>query len=107
MKHRTLFCRLTAAALALLMLASCPACVTKTHDPADSDTDTATESVTNPPTDPVDTQEDETQPEDPNEPDAALTPNNAVVVLSPYASLTNPALCTETERLLHVTPRSC
>ena len=33
-----------------------------------------------------DTQENETQPEDPNEPDAALTPDNAVVVLSPYAA---------------------
>ena len=84
MKHRSLFCRLTAAALALLMLASLPACVSKPDDPADSGTNAPAESVTGAPTDSVTAPHDDgTEPIDPDEADARLTPDNAVVVLLP------------------------
>ena len=87
MKNRSLFCRLTAAALALLMLASFPACVNKPDDPSESGSDTPSQQVTDVPTDSVtDTQGDEIEPADPDEADAVLTPDNAVVVTSPYAA---------------------
>ena len=87
MKNRSLFCRLTAAALALLMLASFPACVNQPDDPSESGSDTPSQQVTDVPTDSVtDTQGDETEPADPDEAAAVLTPDNAVVVTSPYAA---------------------
>ena len=87
MKNRSRFCRLTAAALALLMMASFPACVNKPDDPSESGSDTPSQQVTDVPTDSVtDTQGNETEPADPDEADAVLTPDNAVVVTSPYAA---------------------
>ncbi len=87
MKHCESFRRLTAAALALFMLVSIPACASKPHDPVGTDTDAPTEAITNTPTDPVtENREDETEPPDPNEPDVSLTADKAVVVLSPYAT---------------------
>ena len=88
MKNRSLFCRLTAASLALLMLASFPACVNKPEDPSESGSETPSQQVTDVPTDPVtspDTDEPNV-PVDPDEPDAALTPDGAVLVVSPYAA---------------------
>ena len=86
MKHSHLIRRLSAAALALLMLASLPACVSNPNDPGESGTNAPAESTTNTPTD-SNTPNDETEPPvDPSEPDATLTPDNAVIVVSDYAA---------------------
>ena len=61
MKHSHLIRRLSAAALALLMLASLPACVSNPNDPGESGTNAPAESTTNTPSD-SNTQSDETEP---------------------------------------------
>ncbi len=86
MKHSHLIRRLSAAVLALLMLASLPACVSNPNDPGESGTNAPAESTTNTPTDSK-TPNDETEPPvDPSEPDATLTADNAVIVVSDYAA---------------------
>ena len=86
MKHSHLIRRLSAAALALLMLASLPACVSNPNDPGESGTNAPAESTSNTPTD-SNTPNDETEPSvDPSEPDATLTADTAVIVVSDYAA---------------------
>ena len=84
MKHSHLIRRISAAALALLMLASLPACQDPATPPAESENDT-TKPVTDTTADT--TASDETEaPVDPDEPDVTLTADNAVIVLSAYAA---------------------
>ena len=84
MKHSHLIRRISAAALALLMLASLPACQDPATPPAESENDT-TKPVTDTTADT--TASDETvAPVDPDEPDVTLTADNAVIVLSAYAA---------------------
>ena len=84
MKPIRLIHRISAAALALLMLASLPACKEQPTTPAESDNDT-TQQVTDTPE--ATTPSDETEaPVDPSEPDVSLTAENAVIVLSAYAA---------------------
>ena len=84
MKHSHLIRRISATALALLMLASLPACQDPATPPAESENDT-TKPVTDTTADT--TASDETEaPVDPDEPDVTLTADNAVIVLSAYAA---------------------
>ena len=84
MKHCHLIRRISAAALALLMLASLPACKEQPTTPAESDNDT-TQQITD--TTEASTPSDETDaPVDPDEPDVSLTKDTAVIVLSAYAA---------------------
>ena len=84
MKYSHLVRRISAAALALLMLASLPACKEQPTTPAESDNDT-TQQVTDTPE--ATTPSDETDaPVDPSEPDVTLTKDTAVIVVSDYAA---------------------
>ena len=84
MKYSHLVRRISAAALALLMLASLPACQDPATPPAESDNDT-TQQVTDTPE--ATTPSDETDaPVDPSEPDVTLTKDTAVIVVSDYAA---------------------
>ena len=84
MKPIRLIHRISAAALALLMLASLPACKEQPTTPAESDNDT-TQQVTDTPE--ATTPSDETNaPVDPSEPDVTLTADTAVIVVSDYAA---------------------
>ena len=85
MKPHSLFRSLTAAALACLMLASV-ACQPAPVDPVGSDSDPATAAPTEPAVTDPHTDSPETQPVDPNEPDAVLTADTAVLAVSPYAA---------------------
>jgi hypothetical protein len=87
MKHARLIKSISAAALALLTLASLAACQNSPDEPVGSDTNMPTATPTEPAvtttaTDPAETD----APMDPDEPDAVLTPDGAVAVVSPYAA---------------------
>ena len=88
MKHSNRFRRLTAAVLAVLMLAALPACTDTPADPSEGDTDPSSKQTAEAVTDPASgTHAPETEPPaDPNEPDVTLTADKAVVVLSLYAA---------------------